>query len=86
MPGFLDCHVHAFEYFAGVPDQILYDRMKNVYIAKLAGKHKFNSTLIGFAFHYGFTPKVAPAYAAWVKGKVESLIPLIPEDQVQGFM
>ncbi len=85
MLGFLDCHVHAFEYFAGVPDQILYDRMKNVYIAKLAGKHKFNSTLIGFAFHYGFTPKVAPAYAAWVKGKVERPYTFIREGFWRGY-
>lgn len=85
MPGFLDCHIHAFEYFKGVPDQILYDRMKNVYIAKLAGKHKFNSTLIGFAFHYGFTPKVAPAYAAWVKGKVERPYTFIREGFWRGY-
>ncbi len=85
MPSFLDCHIHAFEYFAGVPNQILYDRMKNVYIAKLAGKDKFNSTLIGFAFHYGFVPKVAPAYAAWVKGKVERPYTFIREGFWRGY-
>ncbi len=85
MPSFLDCHIHAFEYFAGIPDQILYDRMKNVYIAKLAGKHKFNSILIGFAFHYGFAPKVAPAYAAWVKGKVERPYTFIREGFWRGY-
>ena len=71
LPTFLDCHIHAFDYFGGVPEQILYDRMKNVYIGKVAGKRKFNDTLMGFALHYGFKPEVAPAYAAWVKGKVE---------------
>ncbi len=85
MPSFLDCHIHAFEYFSGVPDQILYDRMKNVYIAKLAGKDKFNSTLLGFAVHYGFTPKVAPAYAAWVKGKVERPYSFICEGFWRGY-
>ncbi|MFH1546971.1 MAG: IS21 family transposase, partial [bacterium] len=30
LPTFLDCHINAFEYFGGVPDEILYDRMKNV--------------------------------------------------------
>ena len=85
MPGFLDCHIHAFDYFKGVPDQILYDRMKNVYIAKLAGKHKFNATLIGFALHYGFTPQVAPAYAAWVKGKVERPYTFIREGFWRGY-
>ena len=85
MPSFLDCHIHAFDYFKGIPDQILYDRMKNVYIAKLAGKHKFNATLIGFALHYGFTPQVAPAYAAWVKGKVERPYTFIREGFWRGY-
>lgn len=85
MPNFLDCHIHAFEYFKGVPDQILYDRMKNVYIGKLAGKRKFNSTLIGFAVHCGFIPKVAPAYAAWVKGKVERPYTFIREGFWRGY-
>ena len=44
MVNFLDCHIHAFDYFGGVPTEILYDRMKNVYIGKFAGKDKFNST------------------------------------------
>jgi len=66
LPTFLDCHIRAFEYFGGVPDEILYDRMKNVFIGKIAGKNKFNDTLMGFALHYGFKPEVAPAYAAWV--------------------
>jgi len=73
LPTFLDCHIRAFEYFGGVQEQLLYDRMKNVFIGKIAGKKKFNDTLLGFALHYGFKPEGAPAYAAWVKGKVERL-------------
>ncbi|MDY6971144.1 MAG: DDE-type integrase/transposase/recombinase [Thermodesulfobacteriota bacterium] len=38
LPTFLDCHIRAFEYFGGVPEQLLYDRMRNVYIGKIAGK------------------------------------------------
>ena len=71
LPSFLDCHIHAFIHFGGVPSQILYDRMKNVFVGTIAGKKKFNASLEGFALHYGFKPEVAPAYAAWVKGKVE---------------
>jgi len=85
LPTFLDCHIRAFEYFGGVPQEILYDRMKNVYIGKIAGKHKFNTTLIGFALHYGFIPKVAPAYAAWVKGKVERPFSFIREGFWRGY-
>jgi transposase len=85
LPTFLDCHIHAFDYFGGVPDQILYDRMRNVYIGKIAGKSKFNGTLTGFALHYGFKPEVAPAYAAWVKGKVERPYSFIREGFWRGY-
>lgn len=85
LPSFLDCHIHAFEYFAGIPEQILYDRMKNVFIGKVAGTAKFNDTLIGFALHYGFKPEVAPAYAAWVKGKVERPYKFIREGFWRGY-
>ena len=85
LPTFLDCHIRAFECFGGVPDQILYDRMKNVYIGRIAGRDKFNSTLIGFALHYGFMPEVAPAYAAWVKGKVERPYRFIREGFWRGY-
>ena len=85
LSSFLDCHIHAFDYFGGVPDEILYDRMKNVYIGKVAGRKKFNSTLLGFALHYGFKPEVAPAYAAWVKGKVERPYNFIREGFWRGY-
>ena len=85
LPTFLDGHIHAFEYFGGVPDQILYDRMKNVYIGRIAGKEKFNDTLMGFALHYGFKPEVAPAYAAWVKGKIERPYSFIREGFWRGY-
>ena len=85
LPTFLDCHINAFQYFGGVPEQILYDRMKNVYIGKVAGKVKFNDTLMGFALHYDFTPRVAPAYAAWVKGKVERPYSFIREGFWRGY-
>lgn len=85
LPSFLDCHIHAFDYFGGVPDEILYDRMKNVYIGKVAGKKKFNSTLLGFALHYGFKPEVAPSYAAWVKGKIERPYHFIREGFWRGY-
>ena len=85
LPTFLDCHIRAFEHFNGVPDQILYDRMKNVYIGRLAGRPKFNDALVGFALHYGFTPQVAPAYAAWVKGKIERPYSFIREGFWRGY-
>ena len=85
LPTFLDCHINAFNYFGGVPEQVLYDRMKNVFIGKVAGRAKFNDTLMGFALHYGFKPEVAPAYAAWVKGKVERPYSFVREGFWRGY-
>jgi transposase len=85
LPSFLDCHIRAFDYLGGAPEQILYDRMKNVFIRELAGRKMFNDTLLGFALHYGFKPEVAPAYAAWVKGKVERPYSFIREGFWRGY-
>lgn len=86
LPSFLESHTRAFEYFGGVPAEIIYDRMKNVYIGKFAGKTKFNSSLEALALHYNFKPKVAPAYAAWVKGKVERPYHFIREGFWRGYI
>jgi transposase len=85
LPTFLDCHIRAFEHFGGVPEQILYDRMRNVYIGTLAGKAKFNDSLVGFALHYGFSPQVAAPRAAWIKGKIERPYSFIREGFWRGY-
>lgn len=85
MPSFLDCHMRAFAALGGVPAEILYDRMRNVYVGKIAGKTRFNATMHGFAVHYGFKPRVAPAYAAWVKGKIERPFSFIREGFWRGY-
>lgn len=86
MTSFLDAHQKAFAYFGGVPAEILYDRMKNVYIGKLAGKAQFTQGLMTVADHYGFEPKVAPAYCPWVKGKVERPMDFIRERFWRGYV
>jgi len=82
---FLDCHIRAFEFFGGVPRDILYDRMRNVFIRKLAGKAVFNRSLVSLGLHYGFRPTVAPAYAPWVKGKVERPMDFVREGFWRGY-
>lgn len=82
---FLDCHVRAFEYFGGVPLEILYDRMKNVFIRRLAGRDLLNLSLVSFALHHRFQPQVTPPYAPWVKGKVERPFSFIREGFWRGY-
>lgn len=68
------CHVNAFEFFGGVPREVLYDNMKTVVIARDAygaGIHRFHPGLWDLARHYGFTPRLCRPYRAKTKGKVE---------------
>jgi transposase len=95
LTSFLDAHILAFEHFGGVPHEILYDRMKNVYIRKLCDavdsnqspqdRPLFTQGLMTLAVHYGFVPSVAPAYAAWVKGKIERPMEFLRESWWRGY-
>jgi len=70
----LACHQHAFEYFGGVPKQVLYDNMKTVVIERDGygdGNHRLNPLFLDFAKHWGFVPKLCQPYRARTKGKVE---------------
>lgn len=82
---FLDCHIRAFGHFGGAPKEILYDRMKNVYLGRLAGRDRFNPSLLSCGLHYGFKPLAAPARAAWVKGKVERPFDYVRENFWRGY-
>jgi transposase len=85
MVSFLDAHQRAFAAFGGVPAEVLYDRMRNVFLRKLAGKAEFTQGLLTLADHYGFLPRVAPAYAPWVKGKVERPMDFVREGFWRGY-
>lgn len=70
----LHCHERAFEFFGGVPYEILYDNMKTVVIERHAyaeNKHRFHATFLDFARHYSFLPRLCRPYRAKTKGKVE---------------
>ena len=71
----IQCHINAFNYFGGVPQEALYDNMKTVIIKRNAygsGKHKFNAQFQDFAQkHCGMRLRVCKPYRAQTKGKVE---------------
>ena len=68
------CHLHAFQYFGGVPEKILYDNMKTVALFHIGKVVKFNEGFLAFANHFGFIPKVCAVNAPYQKGKVERSI------------
>ncbi|HAT8507160.1 TPA: IS21 family transposase [Vibrio vulnificus] len=64
----------AFEYFGGVPKEVLFDNAKAIMIERDAygeGQHRWNSALLAAAKKYNFKPKACRPYRAKTKGKVE---------------
>ena len=80
MQTLLRCHMAAFEAIGGVPNEILYDRMKTAVIGEAGGSIVYNRALVDFARHYGYQPKACRPYRAKTKGKVERPYRYIRED------
>lgn len=71
---FLSCHERAFQYFEGVPLEVIYDNAKTVTEERVGSVVRFQQDLLYFSQHYGYRP-----HACWVmdpesKGKVESSV------------
>jgi transposase len=64
----------AFEYFGGVPKEVLFDNAKAIMIERDAygeGEHRWNPMLLTAAKKYNFKPRACRPYRAKTKGKVE---------------
>ena len=77
----LRCHVAAFEALGGVPEQILYDRMRTAVLGEVDERGiVYNDKLLALAAHHGFLPKACRPYRAKTKGKVERPFRYVRED------
>jgi transposase len=66
--------VAAFDYFGGVPREVLFDNTKTVIIDRDAygpGLHRWHAGMLELAHEYGFQLRVCRPYRARTKGKVE---------------
>lgn len=64
----------AFQFFGGVPSDLLFDQMKSVItrdLRLLGGDLVKNAEFLRFASHWNFTPRACRPYRAQTKGKVE---------------
>jgi transposase len=69
----LRLHEEAFRQMGGVPEEILYDRMKTVWLGTdERGEIVWHPVFQDFARYWGFTPRLCRPYRAQTKGKVES--------------
>lgn len=78
------CMLNAFQYFGGVPGEVLTDNMKTVVAGREAGKVIWNPQFSDFAVEMGFVPKVCRVRAPQTKGKVERLVRYVKENFFPG--
>jgi hypothetical protein len=77
---FFRCHVHAFEYFGGVPDKVVPDNLKAAVIKASFTDPIVNRVYHRLAEHYGFVIDPCPPYTPHLKGGVENDIRYIKKN------
>jgi transposase len=83
----LRMHEEAFRQLGGVPEEILYDRMKTVWVdIDERGEVVWNPLFLDFARYWGFTPRLCSAYRAQTKGKVESGVKYVRRNFLCGLL
>ncbi len=67
--------MRSFEYFGGVPQEVLVDNQKVAVLSNNGrGSVRFNERFLDLAAHYGFEPKACRSYRARTKGKDERMV------------
>jgi transposase len=75
----IGCMMIACEYFGGLPQAILADRMKSVLLAMDGHTPQWNQHFADFLAAVGVVPRVCRAYTPQTKGKVERSIGIIKQ-------
>jgi transposase len=71
------CHMHAFEFFGGIPERIALDNLKSGILRPNTYDPVFNRAYAKYAKHYGFIIDPAKIAKGKHKGKVERKVPVI---------
>lgn len=80
------CHINAFRYFGGYPQEILYDNMKQVVIKRMLKQSdsEMNKQFEDFSGFYGFKPVLCRPYRGQTKGKVERTVSFVRDNFMTG--
>ncbi len=82
---FLRLHEEAFHQLGRVPAEILYDRVKTVWLGTDdRGEVRWHPVFLDFAQYWGFVPRLCRPYRAQTKGKVESSIRYVRRSALPG--
>ena len=71
--------MEALQYFGGLPESILTDRMKSVLVRVEDGVPQWNSLFEDFMSSVGIIPRVCKPYTPQTKGKVERTVAVIKQ-------
>lgn len=83
----LRLHERAFAALGGVPQEILYDRMRTVWQGTdERGEILWQPVFLDFARYWGFTPRLCRPYRAQTKGKVESGVKYVRRNFLCGLL
>ncbi len=67
--------IRAFEYFGGVPREVLVDNQRSTVMTHRIGENvRFNERFVDLAGLYGFVPRACRPYRARTKGKDERMV------------
>jgi hypothetical protein len=82
----IQCHLNAFLYFGGYPQEILYDNMKQIVIDRkpVSSDSTWNPKFEDFFKHYGFIPRLCRPYRPQTKGKIENMVKFVKKDFFMG--
>jgi transposase len=69
---FLECHIHAFEYFSGVPEKVVLDNLKAGVLKSIIDNDMLNRSYVECAEHYGFMISPCLPRTPQHKGGVEN--------------
>ncbi len=82
----IKCHINAFRYYGGYPQEILYDNMKQVVIKRLLKQEdsELNKQFEDFSGFYGYKPILCRPYRGQTKGKVERTVSYVRDNFMTG--
>lgn len=83
---FIRCHLNAFRYFGGYPEENLYDNTKNVVLKRAikSSDSTWNPLFEDFFRYYGFTPRLCRIMRYQTKGKVENVVKYVKGNFLAG--
>lgn len=84
VPTWLACHVHAFEWFSGVPGRLVVDNLKAAITRACFHDPEVQRAYRELAEHYGFTVSPCRPETPEHKGKVESGVHYVKRNALAG--